>query len=171
MRLRRWQMTLFAKIIQSSNRHQKKKVPHEILLMAEISNNHLGWCWNPINNGDFNYQPQLVPTGFQGPINSITQSPASLKSREPFKVTNYRPLREGSYGSNWALKKTRTDFPLLWSLLWFLSEVKETHWNNFHRDFFSNHHVFFSWSISIIIFPGWLIGILIMVYYNPYITG
>ena len=22
-----------------------------ILLMAEIPNNHLGWCWNPINNG------------------------------------------------------------------------------------------------------------------------
>ena len=28
-------------------------------LMAEIPNNHLGWCWNPINNG-INYQPQLV---------------------------------------------------------------------------------------------------------------
>ncbi len=29
-----------------------------ILLMAEILH-HLGWCWNPINNGK-NYQPQLV---------------------------------------------------------------------------------------------------------------
>ncbi len=29
-----------------------------ILLMAEILH-HLGWCWNPINNG-INYQPQLV---------------------------------------------------------------------------------------------------------------
>ena len=27
-------------------------------------NNHLGWCWNPINNGK-NYQPQLVIAGFQ----------------------------------------------------------------------------------------------------------
>ena len=28
--------------------------------MAEIRReNHLGWCWNPINNG-INYQPQLV---------------------------------------------------------------------------------------------------------------
>ncbi len=26
-----------------------------LLLMAEISNNHLGWCWNPINNG-INYK-------------------------------------------------------------------------------------------------------------------
>ena len=26
---------------------------------SEILNNHLGWCWNPINNG-INYQPQLV---------------------------------------------------------------------------------------------------------------
>ncbi len=30
-----------------------------LLLMAEIPNNHLGWCWNPKNNGK-NYQPQLV---------------------------------------------------------------------------------------------------------------
>ena len=29
-----------------------------LLLMAEILH-HLGWCWNPINNGK-NYQPQLV---------------------------------------------------------------------------------------------------------------
>ena len=30
------------------------------VLMAEICReNHLGWCWNPINNG-INYQPQLV---------------------------------------------------------------------------------------------------------------
>ncbi len=27
--------------------------------MAEIPNNHLGWCWNLVNNG-INYQPQLV---------------------------------------------------------------------------------------------------------------
>ncbi len=27
--------------------------------MAEIPNNHLGWCWNPLNNG-ISYQPQLV---------------------------------------------------------------------------------------------------------------
>ena len=27
-----------------------------ILLMAEILNNYLGWCWNPINNG-INYLP------------------------------------------------------------------------------------------------------------------
>ena len=32
--------------------------------MAEILNNHLGWCWNPIKNGK-NYQPQLVIAGFQ----------------------------------------------------------------------------------------------------------
>ena len=34
-----------------------------VLLMAEILH-HLGWCWNPINNGK-NYQPQLVIGGFQ----------------------------------------------------------------------------------------------------------
>ena len=34
-----------------------------LLLMAEIPNNHLGWCWTPINNG-INYQPQLVFAGF-----------------------------------------------------------------------------------------------------------
>ena len=34
--------------------------------------NHLGWCWNPINNG-INYQPQQVNAGFQGPINSIRE--------------------------------------------------------------------------------------------------
>ena len=35
----------------------------EVLLMAEILH-HLGWCWNPKNNG-INYQPQLVNAGFQ----------------------------------------------------------------------------------------------------------
>ena len=35
-----------------------------VLLMAEIPNNHLGWCWNPMNNGK-NYLPQLVIAGFQ----------------------------------------------------------------------------------------------------------
>ena len=34
-----------------------------ILLMAEILH-HLGWCWNPINNG-INYQPQLVIAGLK----------------------------------------------------------------------------------------------------------
>ena len=38
------------KILRCAHRH--------LLLMAEIPNNHLGWCWNPINNGK-NYQPQL----------------------------------------------------------------------------------------------------------------
>ena len=39
-----------------------------ILLMAEILH-HLGWCWNPINNGK-NYQPQLLSR--ISAINSMT---------------------------------------------------------------------------------------------------
>ena len=30
---------------------------------SEIPNNHLGWCWNPVNSG-MNYQPQLVQDFF-----------------------------------------------------------------------------------------------------------
>ncbi len=33
--------------------------------MAETLH-HLGWCWNPINNG-INYQPQLVQDFFHQP--------------------------------------------------------------------------------------------------------
>ena len=37
-----------------------------ILLMAEIPNNHLGWCWNPINNGKNYLSLKLVfSAGFQ----------------------------------------------------------------------------------------------------------
>ena len=32
---------------------------------SEIPNNHLGCIPNPINNGDFHYQPQLVFAGVQ----------------------------------------------------------------------------------------------------------
>ena len=35
-------------------------------------NNHLGWCWNPVNNG-MNYQPQLVIAGFQ-PLTVVGQN-------------------------------------------------------------------------------------------------
>ena len=43
---------------------------HTILLMAEIPNNHLGWCWNPIKSGIFSiltgagFRPSTVSQGF-----------------------------------------------------------------------------------------------------------
>ena len=41
--------------------------------------NHLGWCWNPINNGK-NYQPQLVLAGFQ-PSTVVREFPLFISGK------------------------------------------------------------------------------------------
>ena len=55
--------------------------------MAEISNNHLGWCWNPINNRDFHYQPQLVNADF-----SHQRRDFDLQRSQVWNLTTIRTL-------------------------------------------------------------------------------
>ena len=58
-------MAPYHPITQQNSSGRPYHIYHPILLlMTEILNNHLGWCWNPINNG-INDQPQLVNAGFQ----------------------------------------------------------------------------------------------------------
>ena len=47
--------------------------------------NHLGWCWNPINNGK-NYQPQLVIAGFQPSTVCLFLSPTIFQRRSNLKM-------------------------------------------------------------------------------------
>ena len=70
---------------------------HQLLLMAEIPNNHLRWCWNLINNGK-NYQPQLVNAGFLGPINS-SKDPCNLHPRWWRRHAFLRPVETSSWES------------------------------------------------------------------------
>ncbi len=65
-----WEQSLGHRSMWSGEKKQMVEVcaVKSLLLMAEIPNNHLGWCWNPINNG-INYlstgagfQPSTVST-------------------------------------------------------------------------------------------------------------
>ena len=72
---------------------------YELLLMAEILH-HLGWCWNPINNG-INYQPQLVfspdfrvpsTVGSFYPFSQVIDPEQALLSRATLHLKSY-PLK------------------------------------------------------------------------------
>ena len=82
---------------------QTLKKLHVLLLMAEILH-HLGWCWNPRNNG-INYTPKLVirisGTHQQLVNNETSKNTTKLNRRPaPFNGCFWFPYKVGSVAYN-----------------------------------------------------------------------
>ena len=143
----------FSEVIWEKNRKKKPVNSCQfLLLMAEIPNNHLGWCWNPINNGQ-NYQPQLV-SRFSLPLGPETQGGPQLHGLSKWgsgefpsgtvwkgrleHVKQRIVARRASKRWESVLGAEGSWFLVIWkkiTIFWRFEEVKEYIWE---RDFFLN---------------------------------
>ncbi len=104
-----------------------------LLLMAEIPNNHLGWCWKPINNG-INYQPQLVNAGFQ-PSTVGGSLGWLVGSRVTWRQTWVQPSRAVHPKLGWVIWNGSCKQRIMFKCLLFVSDFEGQEMCRWSRNF------------------------------------